>query len=131
MGNGNTWTKSKTTTIDHAAVLEAYRQVARLSPRVREKSIYSSARQKEILGWPEMSEPAARELHVAIMVAIRFPVPNQVMIDDFWISIRRDARFTQSYGRYHCGCMVGAPGGSEALEQLAIRLGKMLGLLRG
>ena len=60
------------------------------------------------------------------MVAIRFLVPNQVMIDDFWISIRRDARFTQSYGRYHCGCMVGAPGGSEALEQLAIRLGKML-----
>ena len=48
------------------------------------------------------------------------------MIDDFWTSLRRDARFSQSYDRYHFGCMVGTPGASYALEELATRLGKML-----
>ena len=75
MDNGNSWTKSKGTTLDHAAILEDYRQVAMLIPRVWGKSIYLSAGQKEIPGWPEMSEPAARELHEAIMETIRFRYP--------------------------------------------------------
>ena len=112
--------------LDHAAILEGYKQVAKLIPRVWETSIYLSAGQKEIPGWSEMSDPSARELHEAIMETIRFSVPHQVMIDDCWISLRRNARFAESYDRYHLGCMARTPGASDALEELAIRLGKML-----
>ena len=73
-----------------------------------------------------MSDPSARELHEAIMMLIRFSVPNQVMIDDVWVDLRRDARFVQSYDNYHFGCMAGTPGGREALEELAKRLGRMI-----
>ena len=48
-----------------------------------------------------MADPSARELHEQLMNLIRFSVPDQVMIDDVWIKVRRGSRFIQSYDRYH------------------------------
>jgi hypothetical protein len=123
--NGNSWTRQKSSdTLDHPGILNDYLQIAKLVPTMWEKIIYLSAGEKEIPGWSNMSDPSARELHRSIMDVIRFAVPYQVMIDDFWISLRREARFVESYDRYPFGCMNGTPGAYEALDELATRLGK-------
>ena len=72
--NGNSWTplSNKGHMPNAATVLEEYRQIAMLIPRVWEKSIYLSCGHREIPGWTEMSSPSARELHEFIMETIRF-----------------------------------------------------------
>ena len=91
--------------------------------------MYVSCGRKITLGWAEMSDAAARELHVDLRERIRGSIPRQVMIDDFWIGLRHEAKFTKSYDQYHFGCMVDAFTAAERQEvssDLARRLGKML-----
>ena len=82
--------------LDRSSILSDYLQIAKLIPTMWEEVIYLSAGEKDIPGWSNMSDPSARELHRSIMDGIRFAVPYQVMIDDLWISLRRDARFAES-----------------------------------
>ena len=76
-----------------------------------------------------MSEVAARELHDLLRERIRGAIPRQIWIDDFWLSLRHEIKFTQSHDRYRFGCMKGDFSSSEleqAIGDLARRLGKML-----
>ena len=52
-----------------------------------------------------MSDTPARELHDNLRERIRSCIPRQVMIDDFWIGLRHEVKFTQPYDKYHFGCM--------------------------
>ena len=61
---------------DTAKVVSEYEQIAALIPQLWEKCIYVSCGRKIILGWQEMSDVAARELHDELRERIRgaFPV---------------------------------------------------------
>ena len=82
--NGNTWTRSKGgEMLDHAAILEDYRQVAMLIPHVWETYIYFISR-------TEGDSRLVRDVGPLRSCASRvnngyhsFAVPHQVMIDQF------------------------------------------------
>jgi hypothetical protein len=130
-GRGKSWARRGNGKMPGAAkAISEYEQIAAIIPQVWEKNIYVSCGRKIILGWQDMSDAPARELHDAVRDRIRGTIPRQVMIDDFWIDLRHEIKLTKSCGRYHFGRMKEDFTTAEhqaVVVDIARRLGKMVG----
>ena len=110
-------------------VAEAYEGIAALIPQAWETCIYVSCGGKNIPGWLGKSETLARDLHNDLREPMRDGVPRQVIIDDFWIGLRQEVKFTKFYDQHQFGCMIDSGTAAQRQEvrhDLARRLGRML-----
>ena len=77
-----------------AKVVSEYEQLAVLIPQVWERCIYVTCGRTILLGWQEMSDVAARELHDQLRERIGGTITRQIWIDDFWLGLRHEIKFT-------------------------------------
>jgi hypothetical protein len=101
-------------------VVELYASLARRMYRKFEYIVYVSAGEKSIPRWGAMAVPHARRIHARIRDVIRPYARNQIMIDDFWLRLKRDLpKICETYDQgYHFGYDMA---NSNPIENLARR----------
>ena len=87
---GNSWAHDRMLEENVDAVVDMYATLARRMHRKFEYVVYISAGDKPTPRWGSMNLALARRVHARIRDIIRPYARNQLMIDDYWLRLKRD-----------------------------------------